>query len=84
MRTIIAFILLSYLTTTSLKGQILKTENDTTSYSLGVLIGNSLKSQGFTDINPELFAMALNTVLKGETPLITSTIEIREGSRPNT
>ena len=71
MRTIIAFIFLSYLTTTSLKGQILKTENDTTSYSLGVLIGTSLKSQGFTDINPELFAMALNTVLKGETPLMT-------------
>jgi FKBP-type peptidyl-prolyl cis-trans isomerase FklB len=54
-----------------LKGQTLKTDNDTMSYSIGVLVANSLKQQGFTDLNVDLFSKAVSTVLKGETPIMT-------------
>jgi FKBP-type peptidyl-prolyl cis-trans isomerase FklB len=71
MRIAFTLIILSYLITTPLKGQALKTDKDTMSYSLGVLIANSLKQQGFTDVDITLFSQAVNTVLKGETPLLT-------------
>ena len=71
MRTVIALLFLSYLITTPLKGQTLKTDNDTMSYSIGVLVANSLKQQGFTDLNVDLFSKAVSTVLKGETPIMT-------------
>jgi FKBP-type peptidyl-prolyl cis-trans isomerase FklB len=71
MRIAFTLIILSYLITTPLKGQALKTDKDTMSYSLGVLIANSLKQQGFTDVDIDLFSQAVNTVLKGETPLLT-------------
>lgn len=39
---------------------------DSVSYSLGVLIGNNLKDQGFTGIDAASFLEAFNAVLKGE------------------
>lgn len=71
MRTVITILFLSILISTSLKAQTLKTDKDTMSYSIGVLVANSLKQQGFSDLNVDLFAQAVNTVLKGETPIMT-------------
>lgn len=71
MRIAFTLIILSYLITTPLKGQALKTDKDTMSYSLGVLIANSLKQQGFKDVDIDIFSQAVITVLKGETPLLT-------------
>ncbi|MCB0618286.1 MAG: FKBP-type peptidyl-prolyl cis-trans isomerase [Saprospiraceae bacterium] len=38
---------------------------DSVSYSLGVLVAQDLKSQGFDDINPEAFSQALADVMNG-------------------
>ena len=42
-----------------------KTNMDTISYSLGVLVASNLKNQGFENLNSESFTKAVNDVLKG-------------------
>jgi FKBP-type peptidyl-prolyl cis-trans isomerase FklB len=44
----------------------LKTENDSVSYSIGVSIGNALKGQGMEELNPEIIAAGMNSMVKGQ------------------
>ena len=51
--------------TVGLQAQNLNNFMDSVSYSLGVLVAQDLKSQGFDDINPEAFSQALADVMNG-------------------
>ncbi len=44
---------------------MIQTDLDKASYSLGMNIGTSLKGEGVTEINAELFAKGLNDMMKG-------------------
>ncbi len=54
----------------ALKAQELKTQKDSVSYSLGVLIGQNLKKQGITDIDFALFSRAMQEVAAGKPTLM--------------
>jgi len=54
----------------TLNAQVFKTADDSLAYSLGVLIAENLRQQGFADLKPELIAQGLTTSLKGEPSLI--------------
>jgi FKBP-type peptidyl-prolyl cis-trans isomerase FklB len=54
----------------SLTAQDLKTADDSLAYSLGVLIANNLKQEGFTKLRPELITAGLTAVINGEKPLL--------------
>ena len=49
----------------SLQAQNTMTEMDSLSYSIGILMGQNLKQQGFDTINPVSLADAINDVIKG-------------------
>lgn len=49
----------------SLEAQTM-TEMDSLSYSIGILMGQNLKQQGFDDIDPSSMADAINDVLNGK------------------
>lgn len=51
--------------------QTLKTQTDSVSYSLGIMIAQNLKSQGITELNAGLLVQALQDGMAGKTPLIT-------------
>jgi FKBP-type peptidyl-prolyl cis-trans isomerase FklB len=59
------FLLLTVFGFASLHAQDLKTQKDSVSYSLGVLIGQNLKKQGLTDLDPALFTTAMKDALAG-------------------
>lgn len=71
MKHILPILFLSFIMDNTLKAQTFKTPNDTLSYSLGVLVGNSIKQQGFTNLNPDLIMSGLKSVLAGEPTLLT-------------
>ena len=50
----------------------LKTQQDSISYSLGVLIGTSMKMEGLTGVINALIVQGMDAVLKDKTQLITS------------
>jgi FKBP-type peptidyl-prolyl cis-trans isomerase FklB len=52
--------------------KIFKTELDSISYSMGVMIGSSMKKAGMTQINDKLFAQALVEMLADKEPAIKS------------
>jgi FKBP-type peptidyl-prolyl cis-trans isomerase FklB len=54
----------------AVEAQGLKTQKDSISYSLGVLIGQNLNKQGLTDIDVALFSKALQDALAGKPTLI--------------
>jgi len=58
--------------TDSLAHKPFNSATDSLSYSLGVLVGNNLKSGGFSDINLEIFQQGLNSAMKGEKSMITT------------
>ena len=70
MKLISTLILFTLLMDTTLKAQVFKTADDSLAYSLGVLIAENLRQQGFADLKPELIAQGLTTSLKGEPSLI--------------
>jgi FKBP-type peptidyl-prolyl cis-trans isomerase FklB len=72
MRTLITILSIHLLTTFTLKAQQFKTAADSLSYSLGILVADNLKNQGFGDINVDLFAKAMKASLSGEETLITT------------
>ena len=55
-----------FLMDTSLKAQILKTEDDSLAYSLGVMIAGNMKREGFGDLNPDMVMAGMKQVLNGE------------------
>ena len=63
-------ITLILLMSNSLTAQDLKTADDSLAYSLGVLIANNLKQEGFTKLRPELITAGLTAVINGEKPLL--------------
>ena len=72
MRTLIPILFLTLITTVTLKAQSFKSEADSLSYSLGMLVAENLKNQGFGDIDVEIFAKAMKSTLKGEPTLLTN------------
>ncbi|HZV68158.1 MAG TPA: FKBP-type peptidyl-prolyl cis-trans isomerase [Saprospiraceae bacterium] len=50
--------------------QQLKTANDSLSYSLGVMVGNSLRQEGYTDLEMEQFKLGLETAYSNVVVLI--------------
>lgn len=59
------FLMLAVLGFSGLHAQDLKTPKDSISYSLGVLIGQNLKKQGLTDIDPAVFTSAMKDAIAG-------------------
>jgi len=53
--------------------QVLRTANDSLSYSLGVLIGKNLQLGGYENLNMDLFITALKAAMKNEATLLSST-----------
>jgi FKBP-type peptidyl-prolyl cis-trans isomerase FklB len=71
MKYLITILLISPLISIALEAQKPFTSaTDSLSYSLGVLVGNNLKSGGFSDINLEIFQQGVNSAMKGEKSLI--------------
>ncbi len=58
-------IIMSMMIPMVIQAQNNKTNMDTISYSLGVLVASNLKNQGFENLNSESFTKAVNDVLKG-------------------
>jgi len=52
------------------KGQTLKNNLDSLSYSFGVLIGNNIQIQGIKDIDKDLFMKGFNDGMEGEPALM--------------
>lgn len=48
-----------------------KSNNDSVSYAVGLRIGQSLKAQGFDNVNMTLFLRAMNDLKQNKTPLLT-------------
>ncbi|HVZ26950.1 MAG TPA: FKBP-type peptidyl-prolyl cis-trans isomerase [Sediminibacterium sp.] len=57
-------------TVTTISASTLKNKADSLSYSLGWLVGQSLKAQGFDHLNNTLFLKALTDIKAGKTGLI--------------
>lgn len=70
MKLISTLILVTLLMDNTLKAQVFKTADDSLAYSLGVLIAENLRQQGFAELNSELIAAGLKSSLKGEPSLI--------------
>lgn len=49
----------------SAQAQSLKTFQDSVSYSVGLLVGQNIKQQGITDVNPQLMGKAISDVIAG-------------------
>ncbi len=64
------FFLLGIFCFSAIKAQDLKTEKDSVSYSLGVLIGQNLTKQGLADIDVALFSKAFQDALAGKPTLL--------------
>ena len=72
MRTLITILFLNLITALTLKSQSFKSEADSLSYSLGMLVAENLKNQGFGDIDVDMFAKAMKSTFKGEQTLLTN------------
>ena len=72
MRTFITILFLTLTTNLTLMAQSFKSEADSLSYSLGMLVAENLKNQGFGDIDVEIFAKAMKSTFKGEQTLLTN------------
>jgi FKBP-type peptidyl-prolyl cis-trans isomerase FklB len=57
---------LSLMSTVPVTAQSMKTPDDTLSYSLGVMLANSLKTEGYTDLNLDLFQAGFAALMKGD------------------
>ena len=65
------FFLLSLIMDNTLKAQAFKTADDSLAYSLGVLVGNNLKSEGFSELDVKIIAEGLEDALKGKPTKLT-------------
>jgi FKBP-type peptidyl-prolyl cis-trans isomerase FklB len=54
-----------------LKAQAFKTADDSLAYSLGVLVGNNLKSEGFSELDVKIIAEGLEDALKSKPTKLT-------------
>lgn len=52
-------------------GAVLRTNNDSLSYSIGLNIAQNMKQQGLTDVNATLLAKGLSDAMKGQTMALT-------------
>lgn len=67
--SLIYFIMLCLFTSSAI-AQNSKNSMDSVSYSLGVLVGQNLKSQGFDKLDPAALSQGLQDILTGKTPKI--------------
>jgi len=63
-------ILLAFAVTQNAAADKFKTEKERLSYAVGMQIGNSLKQQGFTDIDTNALSAAINDVISGAKPQV--------------
>jgi len=70
MRILFSLACLIGLCTMDASAQQLKTANDSLSYSLGVMVGNSLKQEGYTDLDMEKFKLGLESAYSNIVVLI--------------
>lgn len=56
----------------TISAQKIQTVNDSLSYSIGVIVGQNLISQGIGEINSDLFAKAISSIMKGEETALSS------------
>ena len=67
----IALLLFAYTTSVQAqKGQTLKNNLDSLSYSFGVLIGNNIQIQGIKEIDKDLFMKGFKDGMEGEPSLM--------------
>ncbi|MBI1227220.1 MAG: FKBP-type peptidyl-prolyl cis-trans isomerase [Bacteroidetes bacterium] len=64
------FFLLGVFCFSAVQAQELKTQKDSLSYSLGVLIGQNLKKQGMADIDQALFLKGMQAIQEGKPTLM--------------
>lgn len=57
---------------TTVSAQKIQTVNDSLSYSIGIIVGQNLINQGIDDINTDLFAKAISSIMKGEETALSS------------
>lgn len=84
MKNILRLAILLLMSSSPITAQSLKTPEDSLSYSLGVMLANSLKAEGYTDLNLQLFQAGFAAVIKGEKPVIETTAcedNVRKGSQ---
>lgn len=66
------FLLISlFLIMNSVTAQNMKTEEDSLAYSLGVMLATSLKEEGYTDLNLDLFKKGFTQVMNSESTSMT-------------
>ncbi len=70
MRTFLIFSSFFLLMNQMVHAQMLKTSDDSLAYSLGVLIANNLRQEGFSDLNTDIIHAGLRAALKGEPTVI--------------
>ena len=66
MRTLLIILMLALVSQYSLQAQAEKVNMDSLSYSLGVLVAQNLKSQGFDQVDPTSLATGIADVLSGD------------------
>jgi FKBP-type peptidyl-prolyl cis-trans isomerase FklB len=63
--------LFTLLMNNTVNAQKFKTAEDSLAYSIGVLVANNLRDQGFGDLDPDMILAGLKPALKGESTLLT-------------
>jgi len=72
------------MSTEPVNAQTFKTEDDSLAYSLGVMLANSLKGEGYTELNLHVFRAGFEAAMKGEETLLdeaTCEANVRKGSQ---
>lgn len=69
-KTILFSIVSLFLIMDKITAQHIKTEEDSLAYSLGVMLASSLKEEGYTDLNLDLFKAGFSQVMKSEPTLM--------------
>lgn len=69
-RIITLAVAIIFLNSLSLEAQNTNKTMDSLSYSIGILMGQNLKQQGFDNIDPVSMADAINDVIKGNEPKV--------------
>lgn len=83
MKTFLILFIVSIMSLQVITAQSLKTQEDSLSYSLGVMLATSLKGEGYTQLNLDLFQAGFAAATKGE-PTVLSLADSEEQVRLGT
>lgn len=84
MKTIFTIAIPLLMSSAPITAQSLKTSEDSLSYSLGVMLANSLKGEGYTDLNLDLFQAGFAAIMNGQEPILDANAcedVVRKGSQ---